>query len=146
MIALILGFIGYLTADGGFGAQIVSAVSLMEYWLWFTSIVVSIIAVVLVIVFIIGAGAIAQDSNLGTKGFIASMFGGGFLGMLIAVVLVALQWSLLWLSIWIQDNVNVDAVDWESLTQDSKVALIGMGVLLFISVLQSLRRTSSSKG
>lgn len=139
MIGFIIGLIGFLVTSGTFGAQIIGAVSLMEYWFWFTSILISIIALILITVFVFGAASLSQDARMGKTGSLLTILGGGTLGTILAAVIVSVQWVSLWLTIWLQKNVNVEATSWETLSQDSRYAVIGLILLIIISILNGIR-------
>jgi len=139
MIGFIIGLIGFLVTTGTFGLQIVEAASLMEYWYWFTSIVISIIALILIVIFVLGAAGVSQHAKLSKGGSFLAIAGGGLLGTILAVIIVSVQWACLWITIWLQENVNQNATDWASLSQDARYAVIGLVILIIISILNGIR-------
>jgi hypothetical protein len=137
MFAIVLGVIGFLTTSGALGAQIIGAASLMEYWFWFTSILVSLIAVLMMVVLSVGGAAVAIDSGLGKLGTTVGIVGGGFFGTLIATILVVTQYALLWLSNYIQENTDPLATTWQGLGDNVGVAIIATAVIIVVNMIRS---------
>ena len=133
MITLVLALIGFLITDGAFGAQIVGAVELAQVWLWVSSVLVTVIAIFFIGVFTIGTGAMASDSSLGKTGITLSVVGGGIVGVLLSAFLVGVQYASLWLTYYISDNVDKEALSFDMLTQNAQIAIIGFGVLIFVT-------------
>jgi hypothetical protein len=145
MISFILGVIGFLVTEGTFGAQVIGAASLMEYWLWFTTVLASIFAVVIFLILAVGGGAITADSGFGKLATTLGGIGGGLIGALLGLVVVGISLASLWLSNYIQHNVDPTVTEWTALAQNDKYAIVALGVLIVISILRSLKSTGGSK-
>lgn len=134
MITAVFLLIGFLIAGGAFGAQVIGAFDIAQYWLWFRAVVVSLFALIPLFGGMILGGAVSHDLRGGKLGMLAGVGGVGFLGAILSFVMVASTYAQLWISYYIVDNVNANAQGWSELTQNDKTAIVGFGVLLLIGI------------
>lgn len=142
MITTILLVIGFLITGGAFGAQVIGAFSLAQYWLWFIAILASMFALVIIAGLTFLGGTKANDEKFGKLATLLAGGAAGFIGTLISIFVVASSYFMLWLSYFITYNTPLNATSWSELPTDVTYAIIGFFIVMVLSIF----KWSSSKG
>lgn len=137
MITIALLVIGFLVTGGAFGAQVIGAFSIAQYWLWFIAGLATLIALIVIIGLTFLGGAKAQDEKFSKLGTALTAGVGGIVGSFIAILMVASSYVQLWLSYYIIDNVPADATSWSELPANITYAIIGFFILVVLSFTRS---------
>lgn len=140
MINLILFTIGFLLAAIGtstFGMQFIAGVDLLQYWLWFVAGLTTLAGVVIVAVSSIGAKYLAEDLRL--KIPFLSAIGGGFLGGMLAALILSISYFQLWLSYFIIDGIPKTANSFSDFPMNTQYAIYAFIAVMVIGTIRSIR-------
>lgn len=133
MITIIFFITGFFTADGVFGAQVISGFDMAQWPLWLGSIILSILTLILTI----GGAAISSlgDEGVNTsKGvnYLAAV-GGGIVGGALGVLTSSLVISKLWLTYYIIDHIPATATKFSEFGDNAQYGIYAFILLLLMS-------------
>jgi len=139
MVTAILLIIGFLVTGGAFGASLIGAFSLAQYWLWFAAIVATLIGAFIVIGGAILGGTTAAENRFSKAGVSLGAVGGGLLGSIVAGAIVLFTYVQLWLSYYIIEHIDPLAESFSAIGQDAQYGVYGFLTVMIVSLLQTAR-------
>lgn len=128
MITLVLLIIGFFIGGGVFGAQIINAFDITQYWLWIVATIATLISALMVL-----GGAMLGKDKLGRLGAV----GGTAVGGIVAMVICFVSYTELWLSYFIIENVDENVTSWSDLSSNAQYGIIAFGIILMVSMYKS---------
>lgn len=137
MINAILFIIGFLISAGTFGTHFIAGVDLMQYWLWISAVLATILTVVFVVIGAFGASYAAQEYKFKIP-FLAPL-GGSILGGVVATLIFAASYVQLWLSYYIIESIPKTANAFNEFPVNTQYAIYAFIAIMLINTIRSIR-------